>query len=153
MTDSDLPVANPTPVENQALPLEELELSPQWVKSSGKSYAGHSGDDRPPRRDGGRRPSNRERGPDRGDRDRERRPGAPRPQNAGDRRGPRPEGSRPGGPRPEGRRSGPPQRRDHDRRPEPSAPPTLPIEVTFLPEDKGFASMLEAMKQTQKAYT
>src|SRR5579859_1182887 len=152
MTDSDLPVPNPTPAENQALPLEALELSPQWAKSSGPSYAGHSGDDRPPRRDG-RRPPNRERGPDRGDRDRERRPGPPRPQNAGDRRGPRPEGPRSEGPRPEGRRSGPPQRHKDERRPAPSAPPTLPIEVTFQPEDKGFAAMVEAMKQTQRAYT
>jgi hypothetical protein len=44
MTDSDLPVTNPTPAENQALPLEELELTPQWVKSSGKVYAEHSGE-------------------------------------------------------------------------------------------------------------
>jgi hypothetical protein len=29
----------------------------------------------------------------------------------------------------------------------------LPIDVTFQPEDKGFAGMVEAMKQTQRAYT
>src|SRR6266481_9578301 len=145
MTESDLPAANTAPVENQALPLEELELTPQWVKSSGKSYAEHSGGDRESRRDG-RRP-NRDRNFE-GDRNRERRPGPPRPKGASDRRGPRPEG-----PRPDRRRSGPPQRHDHDRRPAPSAPPTLPIEVTFQPEDKGFAAMVEAMKQTQRAYT
>ena len=50
MTESDSPVANTTPAEDEALPLEELELTPQWVKSSGKSYADHSGGDRGPRR-------------------------------------------------------------------------------------------------------
>ena len=140
MTDSDLPAANPTPAENQALPLEELELTPQWVKSSGPSYAGHSGGEHESRREG-RRP-NRDRQHD-GERDRNRRPGPPRSSKADDRRGPRPEG----------RRSGPPQRRDDDRRPAPAAPPTLPVEVTFQPEDKGFGAMVEAMKLTQRAYT
>src|SRR5258708_50480 len=141
MTDSDLPVANTTPAEDQALPLEELELTPQWVKSSGKSYANHSGGDREPRRGEGRRPEgDRRRG-----NDRDQRPRSPRPPESGDRRGP---------PRPEQRRGGPPpQRRDIDRRPAPSAPPTLPIEVTFHPEEKGFAAMIEAMKQNQRAYT
>jgi hypothetical protein len=46
-----------------------------------------------------------------------------------------------------------PQRRDTERRPAPSAPPTLPIEVTFQPEEKGFAAMIEAMKHNQRAYT
>src|SRR6266481_2871122 len=139
MTESDLPAANTAPVENQALPLEELELTPQWVKSSGKSYANHSGGDREPRREG-RRPE----GDRRSSNDRDQRPRSPRPTESGDRRGPRPEQ----------RRSGPPPRRDAERRPAaPAAPPTLPIEVTFLPEDKGFAGMVEAMKQTQRAYT
>src|SRR5882724_9789545 len=140
MTDSDLPAANPTPEENQALPLEELELTPQWVKSSGKSYADHSGADRGARRSEGRRPD----GDRRRSNDRDQRPRSPRPTESGDRRGPRPEQ----------RRSGPPPRRDAERRPAaPAAPPTLPIEVTFQPEDKGFAGMVEAMKQTQRAYT
>ena len=138
MTESDLPVANTTPAENQALPLEELELTPQWVKSSGKSYANHSGGDREPRREGRRPDGDRRRG-----NDRDQRPRSPRPPESGDRRGPRPEQ----------RRSGPPQRRDSERRPAPTAPPTLPVEVTFQPEDKGFAGMMEAMKQTQRAYT
>ena len=141
MTDSDLPVENPTPAENQALPLEELELTPQWVKSSGKSYADHSGGDRESRRGEGRRPD----GDRRRSNDRDQRPRSPRPPESGDRRGP---------PRPEQRRSGPPpQRRDMERRPAPSAPPALPIDVTFQPEDKGFAAMIEAMKQNQRAYT
>jgi hypothetical protein len=141
MTDSDLPVANTTPTENEALPLEELELTPQWVKSSGKSYANHSGGDREPRRGEGRRPE----GDHRRGNDRDQRPRSPRPPESGDRRGPRPEQRRSGPP--------PPQRRDTERRPAPSAPPTLPIEVTFQPEDKGFAAMIEAMKQNQRAYT
>ena len=138
MTDSDSPVPNPIPAENQALPLEELELSPQWAKTSGKSYADHSGADQESRREG-RRP-NRDRPPDR---DRDRRPRPPRPAGAGDRRGPRPER----------RPSGPPQRRDNERRPAgPPTPAPAAVEVTFLPEDKGFAAMVEAMKQAQVAY-
>src|SRR6267154_4854577 len=121
MTDSDLPVANTTPAEDEALPLEELELTPQWVKSSGKSYANHSGGDREGRREGRRPDRDRSRAPDR-----DQRPRSPRPPESGDRRGPRPEQ----------RRSGPPpQRRDMERRPAPSAPPTLPIDVTFHPEE------------------
>ncbi len=141
MTDSDSPVPNPTPEENQALPLEELELTPQWVKASRKSYADHSGGEHESRREG-RRP-NRDRPPER---DRDRRPRPPRPAGApgaGDRRGPRPER----------RPAGPGQRRDDQRRPmKPPAAPTVPIEVTFQPEDAGFAGMIEAMKQAQVAY-
>ena len=141
MTESDSPVANTTPADDEALPLEELELTPQWVKSSGKSYADHSGGDRGPRRSEGRRPD----GDRRRSNDRDQRPRSPRPPESGDRRGP---------PRPEQRRSGPPPRRDAAHRPAaPAATPTLPIEVTFQPEDKGFAGMVEAMKQTQRAYT
>ena len=137
MTDSDSPAANPIPADNQALPLEELELTPQWVKTSGKSYADHSGGERGPRREG-RRP-NRDRNPER---DRDRRPRPPRPAEAGDRRGARPERHR----------SGPPQRHDNERRPNLPAPPTVPIEVTFQPDDKGFSAMIEAMKQTHRVY-
>ena len=139
MTDSDSPVANPTPAADQALPLEELELTPQWVKSSGKSYADHSGGEREPRREGRRPDRDRNRGPERGQR-----PRGPRPPESGDRRGPRPERQH----------SGPPQRQDQprERRPAPAAPPTLSIDVTFQPEDKGFAAMVEAIKQNQRAY-
>ena len=130
MTDSDSPIPNLTPEENQALPLGELELTPQWVKTSGTSYVDHSGGDRESRREG-RRPPNRDRPPER---DRDRRPRPPRPPEAGDRRGPRPER----------RQSGSPQRRDNRPSPtRPSAPPVAPIEVTFLPEDKGFAAMVD----------
>ena len=137
MTDSDSPVPNPTPAENQALPLEELELTPQWVKTSGKSYVDHSGGDHESRREG-RRP-NRDRPPER---DRDRRPRPPSPPEAGDRRGPRPQR----------RPAGPPQRRDNERRPTRPPAPAVPIELTFQPEDKGFGAMVEAMKQAQVAY-
>ena len=138
MTNSEPPATNPTPAEDQALPLEELELTPEWVKSSGKSYADHAGTEREPRHEG-RRP-NRSRD---GDRDRDRRPRPPKSSEAGDRRGPRPEG----------RRGGPPQRHDRDHGPsKPAAPAVLPVEVTFQPEEKGFGAMIEAMKQTQRAY-
>jgi hypothetical protein len=148
MTDSDLPVANTTPAEDEALPLEELELTPQWVKSSGKSYADHSGADRGARRSEGRRPE----GDSRRGNDRDQRPRSPKPPESSDRRGPRPE-QRHTGPAPQRRSEPPPQRRDTERRPVSSAPPTLPIEVTFQPEEKGFAAMIEAMKHNQRAYT
>jgi hypothetical protein len=106
------------------LPLEELELTPQWVKSTGNSYANHSGGDREPRREG-RRP----------DRDR----GRPAIVTSGRvHRGRRSRATvvdRVPNSAVAGRR----MRRDAERRPAPSAPPTLPIEVTFQPEDKGFA--------------
>ena len=140
MTDSNPTIPNPIPAENQALPLEELELTPQWVKSSGTSYADHSGGEREPRREGRRPPGgNRNR-----ERDRERRPPRPeRPSRTGDRRGPRPES----------RRNGPPRRRDSERRPvAPVVPLTALINVVFQPEDKGFAAMMEVMKQTPRAY-
>jgi hypothetical protein len=134
MTNSEPPVTNPTPAEHRDLPLEELELTPEWVKSSGKSYADHTGADREAKYES-RRPNR--------DRDRDRHPRPPKPAESRDRRGPRPD--RRGG--------GPPQRHDRDRGPsKPAAPPVLPVEVTFQPEDKGFAAMIEAMKQTQRAY-
>lgn len=136
MTNSELPATNPSSAENEALPLEELELTPEWVKSSGKSYADHTGSERESRRDDRRPSRNRDR--ERGDR-----PRPPRPPEAGDRRGPRPER----------RRSGPPRRPDSDRGPsKPAAPPILPVEITFQPEEKGFGAMVEAMKLTQRAY-
>ena len=137
MTDSDLPLPNPTPAADQALPLEELELTPQWVKTSGKSYADHSGGEREPRRDGPRPGRDRNRAPDR-----ERRPRPERPAGAGDRQRPSPDSRRPGPPR------GPVRQQP----PRPMAPPVAPVEVVFQPEDAGFAGMMEAMKLTQRAY-
>ena len=135
MMDSESAKAQPAPSSDSALPLEELELTPEWVKTPGKSHADHPGAEREPRRDG-RRP-----GRDR-DRDRERRPRPERP--------PGPE--RPRGMRPERPRSGPPSGHVRHRPPQPHAPPAEPLEVTFHPEEKGFDGMLEAMKQTARAY-
>ena len=141
MTESESPIAQPTPSPDPALPLEELELTPQWVKAPSKSHVDHPGSEREPRREG-RRPG---RDPFR-ERDGERRPRPPRPPGPGGQRDARPERSR----------SGPP-RRDHvkDHPPGPAKPPTPPTElfdITFLPEDKGFEAMLAAMKQAPRAY-
>lgn len=137
MTDSDSPLSNPTPAAHQALPLEELELTPQWVKTSGKSYADHSGGEREPRRDGPRPGRDRNRAPDR-----ERRPRPERPAGAGDRQ-------RPG---PDRRRPEPSRGPVRNQPPRPVAPSVAPVEVVFQPEEAGFAAMMEAMKQTQRAY-
>lgn len=138
MTDSDSPAANPAPAEDQALPLEELELTPQWVKTAGKSYGDHSGPEREPRRDGRRpdRDRNREKHREQG-----RHPD--RSSGTGDRRERRPE-RRPSGP--------PPRRPDKDRLPTPRAPVAAPVEVVFQPEEKGFVAMIETMKRTPRAY-
>ncbi|HUI05753.1 MAG TPA: hypothetical protein VL486_01985 [Verrucomicrobiae bacterium] len=133
MTDSESAKAQPAPPPDTALPLEELELTPEWVKSSGKSHADHPGPEREPRRDG--------RGPGHG-RDRERRPRPERP--------PGPEGHR--GVRPERHRSGHHSGPGKDRVPKPSVPPAELVDVTFQPEEKGFEGMLETMKQTSRAY-
>lgn len=137
MTDSDLPAANPAPAEDQALPLEELELTPQWVKTAGKSYVDHSGSEREPRRDG-RRPD-RDR-PREKPREQGRRP--ERPTGTGDRRERRPER----------RPTGPPRRPGKDHPPTPHAPVAAPVEVVFQPEEKGFTAMIETMKRAPRAY-
>jgi hypothetical protein len=132
MTDSDSPATNPAPAANQGLPLDELELTPQWVKTSGKSFSEHAGA-REPKRDG-RRP----------DRERPRSPRPERPTGAGERRGPRPERRRGGGPAE--RRPG------QYPAPKPQVPAVAPVEVIFQPEEKGFAGMIETIKQTPRAY-
>jgi hypothetical protein len=150
MTDNDPSATPPAPAEHRDLPLEELEMTPQWMKSSGKSYADHTGTDRESRHEG-RRPSRNR------DRDRDRRANAPRPPESRDRRGPR-EDRRGGGPvrhdgGPARHEGGQAQRQHWDRGPsKPAAPPVLPVAVTFQPEEKGFGGMIEAMKQTQRAY-
>jgi hypothetical protein len=128
------------------LPLDELSIVPDWLKATPKSFDNHPGDrgdrgDRPPRRDGGGRPpGTRDRRPDRPRDDRSRRPaGAPAGQ------GPRPD--RRDGPRPP--RGPMPERR-------PSAPAPVmaaALDVTFVPEEKGFAAMLETMKHSHRAYS
>jgi len=119
---------NDSAAQPNGLPLEELQLTPQWVKAPAKSYEKHAGDggDRRERRDGGGNQGFRN--------DRPRRP--------------------------ESGRAGPPPRRDERRRPpqdapahrpEPPAAPA-PVDVTFLAEDAGLASMVVTMKQSPRAY-
>jgi hypothetical protein len=140
MTESESSAEHPVSPPNPALPLEELELTPEWVKTSGKSHADHPGPESVPRREGRRPGRDRFRA-----RDGERRPRPPRPPVA--------EGQRP--PRPEWVRGGPPRGPIKGRPPQPARPPMPPselLDVTFQPEEKGFAGMLEAMKQTSRAY-
>lgn len=123
-------MTTPNP-DNQALPLDELNIVPEWIKATPKSYENHAGEepDRP-RRDWG---------------DRDRRPPRPR----GD-RPPRPQGDRP--PRPRGDR---PPRREGPRPPERKPalpPPPAAVEIQFLPEEKGLAAMVETMKHSPHAY-
>jgi hypothetical protein len=150
-------ISNMTTPDNQnLLPLDELNIVPDWLKAAPKSYEHHSGEDAGPRRGRGDRP------------DRDRRPPRPRPEGTGA-RPPRPQGDRPprreGGPmRREGgapRRDGPPfrredapqQRRD-DRRPQAEhRPPTLaPVDINFIPEEQGLTAMIETMKHSTRTY-
>ena len=139
-----------TPDNQDLLPLDELNIVPDWLKAAPKSYDQHAGEsaDRPRR--------------DRGDRDR--RPPRPRPEGGGapSSRPPRPQGDRPprresDGPRRDGgpRREGGFPRRD-DRRPsapvEHRPPQPAPLDIAFFPEEKGLAAMIETMKHSPRAY-
>jgi hypothetical protein len=131
-------MTTPNP-DNQFLPLDELNIVPEWIKSAPKSYENHAGEepDRPRRDWDDRRP--------------------PRPR--GD-RPPRPRGDRP--PRREGeppRRDRPPRRegpRPPERRPAPPVerrpPAPANVEIAFVPEEKGLAAMIETMKRSPRAY-
>lgn len=131
MTASEPSRADPAPPASPALPLEELELTPQWVKAAAQSYAHHAGQERAPQdRDRGRAFPAKERKPKAGQRP------------AGPHRKPLPSPAR------EGRRAergGAPQWRAE-------VPVALPVQVSFVPEEKGFAAMIEAMKHTGRAY-
>ncbi len=136
--------------DQAALPLDELQIAPEWVRAGGKSFESHTGEDRQSRR-GGDRPW--------GDRPREHKPrdrgpgsGPSRPPGPQDRRGrgPRPEGRRPEGARPGGPRPGGP--RPDDRQRAPAAPAPAPVEVAFLPDEKALGVMIEAMKVGTKTY-
>jgi hypothetical protein len=138
---------NPDP-ENIALPLDELTIAPQWLKAPAKTFEHYSGEDRE-RRGGDRRDVRRSGPRERGPRPEGRRDsGGPSPRRDDAGKGPRgPQG--PGrGPRPADRfRSSPNQ-----PRPELRPPPVAMLAVEFLPEEKGFASMLGTMKASVKAY-
>jgi len=131
---------NPVPEEKPALPLEELAITPEWVRAPAKSYEHHTGEDR-----GGRGPRE-DRQPPRDNRprrmDNERREGR-------------------SGNVPPARREGRPDRRPprQERRPRdsrqgfpPKQPVAAPVEVSFFPEEAGFGSMIEAMKRVPRAY-
>lgn len=122
--------ANPEATGKAALPLEELELTPQWVKAVTPSFRDHSGEDRGPRkRDRGFRDLDRERGP--------------RPD--------RPVRAKVGSPDRQQKRGVQPHR-ERQRAPQPTREITVPVEVTFVAEEKGFAAMLATMKESRRAY-
>ena len=115
-----------------ALPLHELQIAPQWARSAAKSYENHSGEDR-------------ERKSERRGRDRDRQPRKEFP----------PQRAAGGPPRRDDRR-GPSEMQRSQRRPQqpdrPQQPVVAAIEVSFLPEEKGLAAMIETMKQSRRAY-
>src|ERR1041385_5330934 len=143
-------------------PLAELDLDlhflPAWAQqpSDANRYAKYTGNEEAGGdRRGGRRFEGRERGPRREGR-------GPRPPGQG---GPRPEGQR--GPRPGGfggqggdRRGGGGFRGRDDRRggfrgpreERRELPPLPPIDVNFVPEEKGVESLARQIKLTGRAY-
>lgn len=132
MGDGQPSVANSEKDDKPSLPLEELELTPQWVKSVTPSFRDHTGEDRGPRkRDRGFRDQDRDRGP---------RPDRPPRAKAGSPDRPHKRGVQP--------------HRDRQRAPQPQPPREIiaPVEVAFLPEEKGFAAMLATMKESRRAY-
>jgi len=139
------PESQPSP-----LPLDELSLTPQWLKAPARSFEQHSGQEERPRRGdrsdrrdsggGGARGPRREQGGEQRDRRREMGHGKP--------------GGRPSFP-PGGKgKFQQPSRGPHRPEQRPFAPvaPTVALDVVFFPEEKGFGAMLEAMKQPPKAY-
>ncbi len=138
---NDLPPSPSTPEPESAssLPLDELTLTPQWVKSAAPSYQNFTERDRGPRKHD--RFDRRDRGP---------RPDRPPRER-------RPESSvKPAAPkhRPMHR---PPADKDHrpTKPATPSRPPaqfTPPVEVAFTPDDKAFASIVGTIKQSPRAY-
>lgn len=129
----------------------DLQFLPAWAQQPATKnlYADFEGG-------GGDREGRRRSFPDRGDRPR-------RPMDQGGPRGPGGPGRGPGQPGQGGRApfrgrrdDGPRGRRDdqgQDRRPEPrpEAPP-LPINVRFIPDDKGVDSLARQIKMTGRAY-
>jgi len=117
-------------LDNQVvLSLDELNLTPDWMKAPVKNYDRHPGDSGERKFDKGPRP-----------------PGARPPRD----RQREPRGERSSGPRRD-RPNRPPAGRPAPR---PAAPPLpLPnVEVTFVPNEAVFASMIETIKQSNRAY-
>jgi len=114
-------------------------LTPDWVKEPTQKFAQHPGDTGGPR---GRGPGDRDRrGPPR------RRQGPPSGGGGGP---PRPDGGdHQGRSRPD---RGRPGKGSSYRQPGPPPIAPAPVEVVFAPEEKGFAAMVAAMKQSGRAY-
>ncbi len=117
---------NPENQESTALPLDELNMAPAWAKAPAKSFDHHPGETRDRKRD-----------------------------RDFDRDGPRRAKPQRDDSKPPGRRND----RGRDRgamparpMPRPAPPPPLTVEVTFLPDEKALAPMIETMKQSTRAY-
>src|SRR3989442_12012059 len=106
-------VMDVVPQNESALPLDELQIAPEWVRVASKTYDRHPGEEQSQ----GRKSDGRERRPR-------------------ERTGPLRSAKR--GPRGIAPRSRAPQRK-------PVAPAVAPVEGAFIPEEKGFAAMVEAM--------
>ena len=124
---------NQEPANPNLLSLDELNLTPAWLKTPAKSFDKHPGETRAPKSDRG---------------DRDRRPPAARrddrrPDRRDDRRRPAPG---PGGPRRE--RSGPAP----VRRPVSAPPPPLDVDITFLPNVVALTGITDMVKQSARAY-
>jgi hypothetical protein len=123
MSEPDPATPNSIPHSEAALPLDELELTPQWVKAPTPSYRDHSGGERADKKH------------NRGFRDREEH----RPL------------------RPKERQRKPQDGRIREARARPPHPPpqheaVVPIEISFIAEEKGFSAMLATMKESRRAY-
>ena len=116
--------------KQEVLSLEELSLTPDWMKAPVKNYDRHPGDS------GARKFGDSPRPP----RDRPRESGGDR-RSSGPRRDRPDRSARPAGGRPA---------------PRPTAPPPQPlpnVELAFVPNEAVFAAMIETIKQSNRAYS
>ena len=121
---------NPDLDNQEVLSLEELNLTPDWMKAPVKNYDRHPGDS------GARKFGDSPRPP----RDRQRESGGDR-RSAGPRRDRPDRSARPAGGRPA---------------PRPSAPPPQPlpnVDLAFIPNEAVFSAMIETIKQSNRAYS
>ena len=105
--------------------MDELNLTPDWMKAPVKNYDRHPGDS------GGRKFGDSPRPP----RDRQREPRGDRSSDPRRDRSSRPSAGRPA--------------------PRPAGPPPLPlpnVDLTFIPNEAVFAAMIETIKQSNRAY-
>lgn len=107
------------------LSLDELNLTPDWMKAPAKNFDAHPGE--APDRRGDRRSD----------------------------RGPRPPRDRQGPPRQDRRRESPGKGRPHSAAPAKAPvppPPPIDVDVTFVPNEAQFMAMIETVKQSNRAY-